>query len=417
MERLLHYVWAHRLFPAAGLVTADGETVRVLSPGLHNKDAGPDFYSADVVIGTQDWMGTVEIHTRSSDWYRHSHHTDPAYNNVILHVVEQADREVQTQSGRTVPQVVVTVPDHVVSHYEQLQAVVDTPPCHSRVAGEPPFLVKQWLSRLGRERLERKAADVMQRVQQCNYDWEHVFFITLARAFGFGINADAFEHWARTIPYSGAAKHRDNLFQIQALFLGQAGFLDISQGEEVSILFEDKQADAAKQFSQLCSEYHFLAGKFGLTPLSAHRWRFMRTRPQSFPTVRLMQLAKLYCEGDISLSAMVDCHNAADAMQLLTRGTGRRLSQFAAEGIIINAVVPVLYAYGRYRSTPSLSNRVGQWLTQLTAERNRYVQHWQQCGMPVLTAADSQAVVQLATRLCERRDCLRCWLGQRYLKS
>ena len=282
MERLLHYTWKNRLMPSSGIHTVDGKEVRILSVGLHNKDAGPDFFNADIIIDGEDWIGNVEIHTRSTDWYRHGHDHDPAYDNVILHVVEQADGEVVTSSGRTVPQIEVQVPDHVVSGYEQLQIADSHPPCLSHAAGMAPFLLSQWLGRLCRQRLERKTADIESRLQYCDHDWEHVFFITLARAFGFGINSDAFEQWARIIPYRGAAKHRDNTLQIEALFLGQAGFLDSG----------DKALDLGKDSAVMAQEYRFLSNKFSLTPLNVHSWRFLRTRPSNFPTVRLRQLAR-----------------------------------------------------------------------------------------------------------------------------
>ncbi len=404
MERLLHYTWKNRLMPSSGIHTVDGKEVRILSVGLHNKDAGPDFFNADIIIDGEDWIGNVEIHTRSTDWYRHGHDHDPAYDNVILHVVEQADGEVVTSSGRTVPQIEVQVPDHVVSGYEQLQIADSHPPCLSHAAGMAPFLLSQWLGRLCRQRLERKAADIESRLQYCDHDWEHAFFITLARAFGFSINSDAFEQWARIIPYRGAAKHRDNILQIEALFLGQAGFLDSG----------DKALDLGKDSVVMAQEYRFLSNKFSLTPLNVHSWRFLRTRPSNFPTVRLRQLAHLYCEGRVTLSAIVDAPNA-DAVARLFEGI--RLPQASVNLLLLNAVVPMLYAYGAYRGSKKLKDKALLWLSQLPPEANRYTRLWQQAGLPLGSAADSQAVVQQFTRLCERRDCLRCQLGYQYMKN
>ena len=408
MERLLHYVWKNRMMPTSGLRTTTGESVKVLSPGLHNKDAGPDFFSADVIIDGEDWMGNVEIHTRSSDWFRHGHDKDKAYNNVVLHVVEQADVEVKTEAGRTVPQIIVEIPDFIVENYEQLQAYDDTPPCYQYAANLPEIVARQWMKRLAEERLERKAAEIEQRLTYCDHNWEHAFFITLARAFGFGVNSDTFEQWARLIPYSGAAKHRDNKEQIAALFFGQAGFLD----ETADFANQIGAVIDGVNFHGLQTEYKFLASKFTLTPMSAHRWRFMRTRPHNFPTARMAQLARLYCEGKANLSSFAEAPTAEKARQLFDCID---MPQKSVDVLIINAVVPMLYAYGRYRGNKRMQDKALQWLAALPAEDNKYIRLFHQTNL-IGNAADSQAVIQLITRYCERHDCLRCQFGYQYIK-
>ena len=410
MERLLHYVWKNRLMPTSGIKTTTNADVEILSVGLHNKDAGPDFFSADVVIGGDDWMGNVEIHTRSSDWYRHGHDRDKAYNNVILHVVEEADCEVKTELGRTVPQLVVKVPEFVISHYEQLQAYEDFPPCYRYAAQVAPFVRSRWMQRLCEERLERKAADVAERLRYCEHNWEHAFFVTMARAFGFGVNGDAFEQWARIIPYSGAAKHRDNMLQIEALFYGQAGFLDGDDAHRELLA----QALPGRSYSALQKEYTFMSGKFSLTPMDAHCWRLLRTRPQNFPTMRLAQLASLYGKGRLSLSSAVE---ATTLDELRSMMDDAELTPTMSNLLILNGVVPSVYAYGRYRDSKKLRDKSLAWLGQLPAENNKHTRQWQQTGLPLESAADSQAVVQLITRYCARHDCLRCQYGYQYIKS
>lgn len=409
MERLLHYVWKNRLLPHSGLITTTGEKVEVLSPGLHNKDAGPDFFCADVVIGGEDWMGNVEIHTRSSDWYRHGHDKDKAYNNVVLHVVEQADVEVITESGRKLPQIVVSVPDFVVSNYEQLQAYDDYPPCHSYIAELPPLVSRQWLKRLGEERMERKAAEIEQRLKYCEHNWDHVFFITLARAFGFGLNGDAFEQWARLIPLAGVAKHRDNSLQIAALFFGQAGFLDETAN------FEERIAAALPDFDlkALRAEYKFLANKFSLVPMGGHEWRFLRTRPHNFPTMRMSQIVRLCCEGKTNLSCALEA-TTPDEMRHLFDSI--EMPQASVDLLILNGVIPMLYAYGHYRGNRKMQDKALQWLAQLPPEDNKHTRPFSQMGL-MNNAADSQAVLQLVTRYCQRHDCLRCQFGYQYIKN
>lgn len=431
MERILHYVWKNRLIPREGLQTTDGLAVEVLSPGLHNKDAGPDFFSADILVDGVDWMGNVEIHSRSSDWYRHGHDRDQAYNNVVLHVVEQADGDIITEDGRRVPQMVISVPQYVVSNYEHLQAFEDYPPCYSFGAKAPHLITDQWLRRLCSERLERRAAEINKRLQYCEYNWERVFFISMARAFGFGVNGDAFEEWARTIPYSGAAKHRDNIFQIEALFLGQAGLLDAS-------LHGDQQREAVTMdsyYKSLCNEYRFMANKFTLTPIGGYKWKFLRLRPQNFPTLRMAQFASLYCLQRLCLSAIIEAKDVSDLHGLLqtsvspywethytfctppTPRSTRQLQKPSLDILVLNGIIPMLYAYGQYRESKKLTEKALSWLGTIEAEDNKHTRLWRQMGLSVNNASESQAVIQLMTQYCSRKDCLRCHLGYQYIKK
>lgn len=190
MEQLLQYVWKHRMLPLTPLTTVEGERVEVLDPGLWNHDAGPDFFNAKLRIGTQDWVGNVEVHLRSSDWYRHGHEDDLAYENVVLHVVGEADREVTTPSGRPLPQIVLTVPAEVEANFRQLMAEEAYPPCYRVIPTLPTVKVRSWLNALTVERLEQKIERIDALLQRTGGDWERVLFVTLARTLGFGVNSD-----------------------------------------------------------------------------------------------------------------------------------------------------------------------------------------------------------------------------------
>ena len=423
MEQLLHYVWKHKLFPLAPLVTTDGREVEVVHPGLHNHDAGPDFFNAKVKIGGELWVGNVEIHERSSDWFRHRHDHDPAYANVVLHVVGEADAEVPCPSVEPVadiPQLVLPVPDDVQRNYEQLAHADRLPRCGRVVGTLPRLTVSSWLSALQVERLEEKTRQVMERRRRCTQDWEAAFFVTLARSFGFGINGDAMEQWALQLPLSAVAKHRDDLFQVEALFFGQAGLLEVEND--------------VPYCQRLSCEYAYLRHKFSLTPMDARRWRFARLRPQNTPYIRLAQLAMLYYEGRLNLSAVVEAQTLDQLYALFDAHVSdfwqthysfssepsaqaeRRLSTASLDSVVINAVVPVLFAYGRYKSEESLCERALQMLEQLPAEQNSVVRAWAQAGVNAETAGDTQALVQLTRRYCEPRDCLRCRFGYEYLR-
>lgn len=429
MERLLHYVWKHKLFPLKQLTTTDGDTVEVIDPGLHNSDAGPDFFNAKVRIGATVWAGNIEIHERSSEWYTHGHHTDHAYDNVVLHVTGQADRDVLTAEGKRLPQLILAVPDEVVRNYSELLSTDTYPPCYKVIPTLPSLITHSFMSRLTAERLERKRAEVEQRVAACGGSWEQALFMTIARSFGFGLNSDAFESWARCTPLSCAAHHRDNVMQIEALFMGQAGFLDPQN------LPHSQRTSAADDpyFCQLANEYRFLAHKFNLTQMPPGQWRWLRLRPQNFPYIRISQLAELYCSRRCGLSVLLECQSADALRDILHTNTtpywethnafgstcakrSKSISAATADSLIINAVVPVFAAYATHRHDERLSVRAGQLLEQLPAEKNSIVNTWRDCGLTVSTAADSQALIQLKRCYCDRKDCLRCRIGYETLK-
>ena len=376
MELLLHYVWKHKMFPLKPLKTVDGMAVEVIDSGLHNHDAGPDFFNAKVKIGGTLWVGNVEIHDKASDWFAHKHDLDECYNNVILHVCGCVDTVVTT------------------------------------------------------ERLEQKTEAIKQRVKACDGSWEAAYFVTLARNYGFGINGEAFEQWALSLPLQVIAHHRDNLFQIEALFLGQAGLLNI---DAVSMRHRDEVLEEG-YFSKLQHEYIYLQHKFNLKPIDFHLWRFLRLRPQNFPHIRIVQLAQLYAKQQAGLSQLLDCTTVKAAMECLRSSvtlywqthysfgissefSEKQLSTSSLQLLIINTVVPILFAYGRHVSKETFCERAFDFLEQLRPENNHIVRMWRDCGLQVMHAGDSQGLIQLKNEYCDKKNCLQCRIGYKYLKQ
>ena len=404
MERLLHYVWKHKILPLKPLTTADGQEVEVIDPGLHNHDQGPDFFNAKVRLGGTLWAGNVEVHLRSSDWYRHGHESDPAYNSVILHVVGEIDGEVRTQEGKTLPQVRLDIPESIRRSYEELCRTEDYPRCHRIISSIPSMKVHQWMDALLVERLKERSELVAARAERTGGDWERATFVTLSRSFGFGLNGDAFERWAMRIPLSAAGKHRDNLFQVEALFLGMAGLI-----EEVEALRSPQEVSLLQQ------EFDFLKHKFSLgDAMERADWRFLRTRPKNFPYVRILQIAELYHSGRAQMSRLLEA-KSVDGLQECLRIKG--MTAASRRLLIINTVVPLLFAYGRHTSNEDICLRSVRLLEELPAEENYILRQWQACGLKVGTAADSQALIQLKRQYCDRTDCLRCRFGYEYLKG
>ena len=423
MEYLLHYTWKHRLFPLEELTTTDGQPVEVIDPGLRNTDAGPDFFNAKMKIGNTLWVGNVEIHTRAGDWYAHGHQGDRAYDNVILHVVEEVKDElpITDTSGRLIPTLILPIPSRVRDNFTELMRTEEYPRCHKIIPTLSRLTIHSYLSALHTERLTHKAERIEQYRQQHELNWEEAFFITLARNFGFGVNGEAFEEWAQHISLRAVNKHRDDLFQIESIFFGQAGLLHSSDCSD-------------EYYQRLQREYTYLAHKFEMHPMDVVRWRFLRMRPTNFPHIRLAQLAHLYFKGEGLLSCLLEATSVEEVSHMLiaepseywqTHYTfghaspkrSKQLSRTTKFLLIINTVSPFLYTYGKYMGNETLCQRAVNLLEELKAEDNRIIRIWRECGLKVDNAADSQALIQLKREYCDMKKCLHCRFGYEYLKS
>lgn len=420
MEQLLHYIWKHKIFPLKALQTTSGLSVEVIDPGLPNTHAGPDFFNAKLKIDGTLWVGNVEIHTASSDWYRHGHDRDRAYDSVILHICEKVDGEVLRPNGEPIPQMLLACPENVQTHYDELRQADAYPPCYSILASLTKLAVHSWLSALQTERFEQKARLIDERLKRSNYHWEDTFFVTLARNFGFGLNGDAFETWAGLLPFRAVDKHRDDLFQVEAFFFGLAGLLEEEGGDDY--------------YLRLQKEFRYLQHKFGLPPvMDLSLWRFLRLRPDNFPHIRLAQLAYLYHKEHSLLSRVMEAETPKEVERILTTRTSRyweehfnfskpsphrekALGANSKELLIINTVIPFLYAYGLHKADEQLCDRATRFLEDLKAENNNIVRLWGGAGLYVKSAADSQALLQLQKEYCDKKKCLYCRFGYEYLR-
>lgn len=429
MEQLLHYTWKHKLYPLKELTTSDGQRVEIVDPGLHNRNAGPDFFNAKIRIGSTMWVGNVEIHDKSSDWYQHGHDKDSRYDNVVLHVAAELDTEVMKSNGEYVPQLQLSVPDDVLTHYDELQKTDEYPPCYKVIPDLSALIIHSWMAALQTERLEQKTEAIRKRAELCNGSWEDAYFVTLARNYGFGINGEVFEQWAYNIPLNAVAHHRDDLFQIEAIFMGQAGLLELDSIPE----YYQKDALNDGYFAKLRNEYQYLAHKFSMKPIDFKLWRFLRLRPQNFPHIRISQLANLYYQQKAGLSQLMECETLDELKNVLksqvtpywethyTFGSTspkneKHLSYGSINLLMINTAIPMLFAYGRHTSKEVLCDRAFDFLEQLKAENNHIIRMWQQVGLPVKTAGDSQALIQLKKEYCDKKECLRCRFGYEYLR-
>ena len=419
-EIVLHYIWEHCLWAGYEQQTTDGRKVEILSVGEHNRDAGPDYSHARVMIGGKEWVGNIEIHVCSSDWIKHRHHLDKAYDSVILHVVRTADKPVYNSRGELVPQCELQYPsdkDYLSRLFESAQkmdSAVGRIGCAEQLVHEPGLLTEGWRRTLLRKRLECKRASVMRLLEITKGSWEHALYISLARNFGFHTNSLPFEQLAINTPLSYLQKHRNNLFQLTALLLGQAGLL---MDERISGL-EDERS--------LKKEYEFLRTKFGLTPMDGSIWKHGRLRPQNSPELRIRQFAQLLYQSENLLSKILDtddlkeleglfeitseglaCSGSYPDGTIITKPVGKS----SIEILLINTVLPYKYAYALHRNDASQAERAMQLMERIPPENNTVVRQWRVLGQTIRNAADTQALLHLYQNYCQHHECINCEVG------
>ncbi|MDR2121233.1 MAG: DUF2851 family protein [Tannerella sp.] len=420
MERLLQYIWKYRLYTDTELCTAEGLPVSVIDPGIQNTDAGPDFFNAKIRIADTVWAGNVEIHGKSSDWQNHRHNENPAYDSVILHVVEEYDEPACRTNGEVIPHAVIRVPPGIRQNMEWLLSRDTALPCAERIGEIESLHVSAWMSALLTERLERKTRDILMLLKEYANDWNEVFYITLMRNFGFGVNSDAFEWLAKSLPLKYLLKQRCSSLQIEALLFGQAG-----------LLLDD---NPDPYYQSLQREYVFLKEKYGLHPQDGHLIKSMRMRPVNFPHLRLAQLAAVWANNDTLFSKMLECNDFRTLLdcfdtplseywdthyhfKFASPAKKKTLGVNAAHIIMINTVVPILFAYGKVKSLPEYGMRALQILENIPPERNSLVAAFTNAGIKASNACDTQALIQLRREYCEKKKCLYCRIGFRIVKS
>lgn len=422
-ENLLQYIWQHQLLEGS-LHTADGQEVLVERPGLLNTDAGPDFFDARVRIGETLWVGNIEVHVLASDWNRHHHSNNRAYDNVVLHVVYDNDTPVTLQNCHTLPTIELKkyIPALVLNNYEALVSPPSTVaiPCADRLAAVPKLYLDSTLDRLLLERLERKCDTVQRLLDESHGNWEQCCYWLLAHYFGGKTNSFPFELLAKSTDMNLLARWRDRPQRIEALLMGQAGLL---QG-----YFADEYP------RQLQADYEALRQGAGLTPVSAHLWKFFRLRPYAFPTVRISQFAQLVCRSRNLFSRLVDTTSVADLQQLFdvaaapywdnhfrfdtpSPGKTKRVGRSFIDLLIINAWIPLLYEYGNRHGQQQCKDRAVDLLHQMRPENNRIIRQWNAVGIKADDAARSQALLQLSNAYCSHRDCLHCRIGYKIITN
>jgi len=420
-EDFLHYVWKFRKFDYSDLQTSNNQSILVIHPGQYLKLAGPDFFNAQLVIGTQKWAGNIEIHIKSSDWYLHQHEKDPTYENVILHVVWEHDAEIFRSDNTTIPVLEIKryISKETLSNYESLIFPKSWIYCERQLASIDFFILGNWLERLFFERLENKSHTIISLLQQTGNDWEAVLFCLMAKNFGLNTNGDAFLKIALGIPFSVIRKENFELENIEALLFGQSGLLD---GEK-----EDQY------FKQLRKQFDYLSYKYQLEQAALEPLQFFKHRPDNFPTIRLSQLANLYSGRQNLFSNIVHSDDVRKLYEILKISVSpywqthyqfdrespkktKMLSVAFADLIIINTILPIRFAYAKSLGKEISEDSV-EMLRHISAEKNAVIEKFSQFGIKAKNAFESQALLQLKSAYCDHSKCLDCAIGNLLLKS
>ena len=422
-EDFLQYVWEFQLFNHRQLNSTKGDAVEIIHPGTIQKNAGPDFFNAQVEIDNIKWAGDVEIHLKSSDWMKHNHQKDPAYNKVILHVVWEEDQSIYRREGSLIPTLELRGRVHksILDKYLELIKSRTWIPCEAHIREVPKIYKRQLMDQLIVERLQKKSNRIKQILELNKNDWEATLYQLLAKYFGFKVNAVPFELLANALPYKIIRRYQRNRTQVEALLFGQAGFLNKTLKGSYPLLLQ--------------KEYKFLSNKHQLKPIDLSIWKFMRMRPSNFPTIRLAQFASLLSmhssvfqkileSKDLDrLKALFDIstHEYWQAHYRFDVPAGKMqqkdLGSSSIEILIINVILPMLYAYAELHGERRSEEMVIDYLKKIPKEGNNSVRKWSLLNMPLANACDSQALLELKQSRCDLKKCLTCTIGNYLLNE
>lgn len=421
-ESYLHYIWRLGHFRQNELKTTDGEPISIQELGEYNTNAGPDFLNARVQIGDILWAGNVEMHVSASEWHQHGHAGDAAYDNVILHVVMDEDKDIFRNDNEKIPCLDLRpyLSEKMTAKYLKLLQSRAWVACHAHFPHVNQLVKNLWTDRLLVERLERKTAEINTILEDSQNDWEAAFYRFLARGFGGKVNNDAFEMLAANTPLTILAKHKNDLFQLEALLFGQAGMLQES--------FNDVHP------RQLKREYEALRAKYQLLPIPKVVWKYLRLRPANFPTIRIAQFAVLIHQSAHLFSKVLEAQKLSELVALFDVDVSeywelryqfdkkaskviRKLGKSTIHTLIINVIVPFIFLYGKKRDDSKLQQKALEFLDEIPAEKNSIIQGWENLGEKFKTASKTQAFIQLKTNYCTQQRCMECPIGSAVLNS
>jgi hypothetical protein len=418
-EELLIFLWKHKLYAPESLVVSDGSTMEVIHPGDHNRDAGPDFFNTRIKTGNTIWAGNAEVHVKASDWIKHDHNSNAAFQNVILHIVAENDMEITDIRGEPIPVITLRFNEAILAQYNYLLENRSWVSCARQLPSVDSFIISLWLEKLGIERLEAKTQEISVHLEQTQNNWEEVLYRMIMKSFGFHLNSQTFEYLAKSLPYKILEKHSESLLHTEALLYGQAGMLN------ELLPYDD-------YFLKIQKEYRFLAKKFGLRPLQRHLWKFLRMRPGNFPTIRIAQIASFIHHHPRLFASVREATSVEELVMLFGSPTSiywnnhylfgkvskpkeKTIGAVSIESILINSVIPVLFIYGKKSGLEQFQNNALDFLAMLNCEKNSITENWQKLGIKAKNAFHTQALLQLKKCYCDKHLCLDCSIGNKIL--
>lgn len=420
-EDLLSYIWRYRLWGNKELATTDGKPIEIIDVGTINKDAGPDYFNAKIKIDDTIWAGNVELHICSSDWNRHRHQYDPAYNNIILHVVQTADTTVQTENGQCPPQLELNVEQKYINLANELNQNEQAIPCGHYWDEKLLERLQLSLNGLLCERLEHKVERIVKSLEKNKNDWEETFYQQLAQSMGMKVNEFPFLQLTLSLPLKYLGKHKNNLLQVEAMIMGQAGLLE-------------KLPLSDPYIENLKNEYKFFRAKFNLLPIDSKLWKFARMRPANSPYIRLAELAMMIHKSESLFSKIIETRDFKKLHECFTYGTSdywdthyspnqespsekKIIGKTLRNSILINCVAPMVFCYGKMTGNDVVKDYAFELLEKIPAESNNIITTWCNYGAKPQSAYDTQALIELKKFYCDRKDCLRCKLGIQVFKK
>ena len=417
-ENFLQYIWANSLFENKTFTAVSGKSISVLDVGRLNRDSGPDFFNARVVVDGIEWAGNIEIHCSNSDWNRHRHQYDPAYDNVILSVVQVADVPVYTSKGREVETVELKFADRLYEEYLSMKKNRIMPGCRDSLKTVDPFIFQMVLQIMAVERLERKCKDIKMIWEQTAHDWEETFYRLVCKYWTGNVNAEPFYELAVQLPCRTLLRYTDRPKSLEALLLGCAGLLDNALDD-----------DYVKDLKQ---EFRYLKNKHQLYVMKPEMWKFMRIRPVTFPTLRLALLASFLQKFQPLLSRILETSQIKEVFRLMdveasaywtthyqpgcpVKAQKKRMGESLKRILLINAVIPFIFLYGKEQGEERLCDQAIEWLEECPPEDNYITRAWN-CKPYVESALQSQALLEITKEYCDKQRCLECRLSTEILK-
>lgn len=419
-ETLLQFIWKSSILKTKLLLGSKGENIKIIHPGHHNFDQGPDFSFSKISINEVTWVGHVEIHVYSSQWNQHKHSGDQQYQNVILHVVWENDMDIQ-HSGRNIICLELKnyISKEVLQKHEELQKSIHIISCHSFLKDIPPLKIKMQLDSMLVQRFQQKTERIATQLNACEHNWEEVFYKNICRYLVTPTNAEAMERLTDIISLQHIQKLKSK-FETEVVLFGCSGLL------------ENQTAD--QYMTELKIEYRFLKSKYNLREMSPAYWKFLRMRPAHFPTIRIAQIATLFQKKNLFADIIqspeyklikkmffVEIDNYWDnhfqfGLQT-TSSCKHHIGRSTLEILIINVIGPMLFCYGQYYANENIQEKALQLLEHCKAEENHITRKWTQLGGEIESAGDSQAIIQLIQHYCTRKRCLECQIGNAIIQS